>query len=53
MKPEMPQSTDMQSMSKAERKQIGSEHAVLPMHYLYIGQQAMFQDSTSKYFAQL
>ena len=45
-------------MSKAARKQIGTDpevirnckHAVLPMHDLYVGQNAMFQDSTSRHW---
>ena len=53
----MAQSTQMQSMSKAARKQNGtqpelvrnSKHAVLPIHDHYIGQQAMFQDATIKH----
>ena len=57
VKPIMAQSTDMQSMSKFVRKQIGtqaevvrnSKHAVLPMHDLYVGQQALSQGSTSKH----
>ena len=57
VKPVMAQSTPMQSMTKATRKQIGtqcevvrnSKHAVLLIHNLYVGQQAMSQDSKHKH----
>ena len=53
----MAQSTPMWSMSKATRKQIGtqpevvrnSKHTVLPTHDLYVGHQLMFQDSTNNH----
>ena len=46
-------------MSNAARKQLGiqpevvgntNKHAALPTHDLYVGQQVMYQDSTSKYW---
>ena len=55
----MAQSTPMQSLSTAARKQIGlqpeiirnsDKHAALPTHDLYADQQAMFQDSKSKHW---
>ena len=57
VKPAMAQATHMWSMSKAARKQIGTQpevirnsdkHAVLPTQATHIGQPMMFQDSTSK-----
>ena len=45
-------------MSNAAKKQLGIQpevvrnhdnHAVLPTHVLYIGQQVMYQESTSKH----
>ena len=57
VKPVMAQSTHMWSMSKAARKQIGTQpeivrnsdkHAALPSHDLNVGQHGMFQDSTSE-----
>ena len=58
VKPVMAQSSHTWPMSNAVRKQFGKQpelvrnsdkHAVLPTHAPYVGQQVMFEDSTSKH----